>query len=186
MSGKYIDYKTFDTLDITVRTDKEWDVRQRYKKFGWVQYDSSQDALYDNLVHISYYRPHKIAHKDELQLLQVNMEMAINSLSKAERYKNLKSMVCGSVIAIFTILFVLFGTLVPLCMYSVAHLAFGIACGVLAVITLAVGIPKNIRRRIREEDKYNKLMLKFNSEIAAACAKAEELLGGCDEEEISE
>lgn len=186
MNGKTIDYNTTDTLDVTVRTDKAWELWDRYKKFGWVQYASTPDSTYDNLVHISFYRPHRIEHKDELQLLQVNMEMAINNLSKAERYKNLKSMACGSIIAIITAVFVLFGTLVPVFMYSATHLAFGIICGVLAVITLAVGIPKNIKRREREEDKYNRLTLSLNAEIASACARAEELSGGINEEEISE
>lgn len=186
MNGKTIDHNSMDSLDVTVRTDKELELRERYKKFGWVQYASSPDSTYDNLVHLSFYRPHKIEHKDELQLLQVNMEMAINNLSKALRYKNLKSMVCGSVIAIISSAFILLGVIVPVLMYSVVHLAFGIVCGMLAVITLAVGIPKNIKRREREEDKYNKLMLSYNAEIASACARAEELSGGVNEEEISE
>lgn len=186
MDGNKIDYKNYDTLEITVRTDKEWDLREKYKKFGWIQYESSGDAIYDNLVHISFYRPHQIEHKDELQLLQVNMETAINALSKAERYKNLKSMICGSVILAITSLFLIIGAIVPALMYSVFHLVFGITFGVLALITLIVGIIKNVKRREREEDKFNKLTLRLNSEIASACSRAEELSGGIYEEKISQ
>lgn len=185
MTDGRLDYRTEDSLVISVRKDKEWSIRQKYKKFGWVQYRMTDDSVYENIAHIYFKRPHDIAHKDELQLLQVNMETAVNRLSKAERYKNYKSMALGTAIALISSLSLLIAVLLPLLSFAVHHL---VACGIfalLAILTLAIGIPVNAKRREREQTAYDKLTLQLNAEIDGILKRAEQLIGVNDEEKLS-
>lgn len=181
MSEDFIDHNQTDCQSVSITKNNEWNLRDKYSLFGWTEYEAKDDARYVNLLHISYFRPHKIAHKDELQLLQVNMESAINALSKAQMYKNFRSALFGGLVALLTAVFVGLALFLPHTYFSWLHVAVSGFFALCALLCLAIGIPRVILMRRREKRSLEELRAQTNDAIVAICIRAE-ALSGVDEQ----
>lgn len=84
-NGGALASEDLDRLYVTVKRDKLDDCLNSYRAFGWILQSSEPHRIYENLVNLSFRRPHKIINKDDLQLLQVYYETAINSIGKLEK-----------------------------------------------------------------------------------------------------
>lgn len=174
-----------DFLNVSLTRDNEWNLREKYKLFGWTETEIKDDSLYSNVVHVSYYRPHFIDNKDDLQLLQVRMESEINNLSKADMYKHLRSALACSLVAIMAILLVAAAVVAPLVNLTALHIAVCSFCGLCAVLCLIFGIMWVINIRRNENQKFFNLRERTSESITAICIRAELLSGVKNEEEIS-
>lgn len=87
------DYQNYDYLDIIVKTENEQEVVNAYSTFLWEKIQKKEDKQYNDVVHFSFRRPHKLPNKDRLQLLQVYYEFALNNLSDIKIKKHSKSKV---------------------------------------------------------------------------------------------
>ncbi|MCD8295139.1 MAG: hypothetical protein LUE27_07865 [Clostridia bacterium] len=108
------DLEEYDHIYVTVRRDKLKDLKVCYEQFGWEEVECQEHKVYDNLLDMTFRRPHKIADKDELQLLQVHLEEALNAVGKYEKAPKRKTR------------------------------AFVSCLGVLAFLLLAIGLPLGI------------------------------------------
>lgn len=75
----------YDYLNVTVRRDKARELVLYYRTFGWEKTAVAIHGVTENLLDMSFRRPHKIENKDELQLLQVYLETALNTVGRLER-----------------------------------------------------------------------------------------------------
>ena len=66
-----IDYENYDTLNLYVKKIKAEEIKERYKNFGWILFNEQENATYEDILDLTFTRPHKIENKDELQLMQV-------------------------------------------------------------------------------------------------------------------
>ena len=89
------DYTNFDYLHLTVKREKLDDVLSHYRALRWDDYEQKEDKIYGNIVHISMRRPHKIENKDKLQLMQVYLEQAWNTIGNAENNSHPKTLIFG-------------------------------------------------------------------------------------------
>ncbi len=85
------DYKNYDYLDIIVKKKSEQELVGAYTSFLWQKIGSKEDRRYNDVVHLSFCRPHKLKNKDRLQLLQVYYESALNNMADLQTKKHSKS-----------------------------------------------------------------------------------------------
>lgn len=128
-------YKEFDYQTIVVKTEKKEQLIDNYSSFGWTKIEEKPHKQFDNLVEITFSRPHIIENKDELQFLQVNLEYEVNREAKLIKNKHSKSLIFAlsmMVLISMLIVFAIFSMIklpMPLsiilcCIYSVFAVLF--------------------------------------------------------------
>lgn len=85
---KEFDYHNFDKLEVTAKTVKEREIISHYALFGWQEVKRVEDKKFFDISHITFIRPHKIANKDKLQLLQIYYENYMNELYACEKSRH--------------------------------------------------------------------------------------------------
>ena len=127
------DYQNYDYLEIIVKRDSADEIVRWYSRLLWSEYQRKEDKLYNDIIHVSFLRPHKIPNKDRLQLLQVYYENILNEKAYKLKDKNAKSealIVTTVVLAILSVL--CSGALIfivkNLFVYLGAGLLFGLSC----------------------------------------------------------
>ena len=81
----------YDNLTLYVKKNKVEEIVQHYEIFGWQLVKSVENDRYEDLVDLTFVRPHKIENKDDLQLYQVFMEEKLNEAAKAQRRRHIWS-----------------------------------------------------------------------------------------------
>lgn len=102
----------YDNLNVAVRRDKVHDLMRYYRALGWENTAVREYGSSGRLLDMSFRRPHFIAQRDQLQLLQVYLETALNTEGWLERMPRPK-----------TFFFCLFGGLLSLALIA-AGLSF--------------------------------------------------------------
>ena len=74
----------YDHMSLDVKRGKAEKFRHSCEDFGWQQVERRADRRYADIVHLRFRRPHAIANKDALQLLQVRLEIAWNTIGRCE------------------------------------------------------------------------------------------------------
>ena len=74
-----------DNLHLYAKKSKLNLVEECYESIRKKKTAQEENKRYDDLVDLSFERPHKIKNKDDLQLLQIHMEHHLNKLGRIER-----------------------------------------------------------------------------------------------------
>lgn len=147
------DYQNYDYIEIIAKTDSADEIVNSYSILGWTENYRKEDRKYNDVIHISFSRPHKIENKDRLQLLQVYYENVLNDKAYLEEKKHFKSRIFISlVIAMAMALLCGIGTLVFLLSPILSYIISG-----LVILALALGL-FFIIKRIRKLIKHEKLI----------------------------
>lgn len=166
-----------DYISITGKKAAAEHIEKCYGDFGWSLKEKKDDKLYGDTVHMTFSRPHCIAGKDELQLLQVRLEIAYNKTGKYNEKKKYGALICGN--------FYLFAALIFICcgvcfiifdrnLFTVIAASILFAIGAATLILgaiVAAGVYKHDKR------KYELLIDAVTEEIDELCAKAKKLRG---------
>ena len=136
------DYNNYDYLDATVKKHSMEQLIAHYKVLGWEYLDGRDDKIYYDIKHIVLRRPHAIAYKDELQLLQVYLESAWNRIGKAEANPCPRTLFAGLFFGIISLAAIILGLLGGLGIFKyITSLQGYFLCGAgvaLAVINAAI------------------------------------------------
>ena len=182
------DIKNFDYLDIIVKKISEDEIVDAYSAFLWEKIDKKEDERYNDVVHLSFRRPHKIQNKDRLQLLEVYYQSALELRAGLEIKKHSKSKVNLANLIFFSAIFI-FG--VGVFIYLNKTLLSVILGSVFALFVLsgAIFLASKIKKLfIKENNIYLEKLRKINDEIngilseANALTKKENLNGEKNEE----
>lgn len=150
------DYNNYDYLDATVKKNRIGELAANYEALGWVCVDSRDDKVYGDIKHVVMRRPHFIAHKDELQLLQIYFETAWNKIGKAEENPCPKTLTAGLAFGVLALTAIVLGLLCGLSVLKFIPYVWGyVLCGagvVSAVINAAVCL-KFYKRELAETRK---------------------------------
>ena len=168
----------YDKHTIYVKTNKAQEISEKYKCFGWNLSDQVANRKYEDLVDLTFTRPHKVSNKDELQLLQVYMEERFNNLARSERNKNAKSTIFGLCYGMIALIIAILGTLICLEIIPFYRFAVGIP---LIVFAFAMFISEGIvlPRIVKSENNEFKLEhSRLENELQQICSKAQKLLNG--------
>ena len=167
----------FDYLTIYAKKEKANEIISHYSAFGYTKIDVKENNRYEDLIDITFSRPHKIKNKDELQLNQVYIEEKINELARIEKHKHSKTTSIGLSLGTLCISLITLGILsivniintIPL-VFAITFIAFGIVLLILELIFLHK-IYKN------ENLFYKTNSEKLLTEIAEIIKTAHSLIG---------
>ncbi len=149
------DYENYDYIEIIVKRESADEIINGYARLLWTLNEQKEDKRYHDLIHLSFYRPHKIQNKDRLQLLQVYYENIINEKACILENKNSKAMALIFTVSAFMILaFIGVGVLV----YSLfSWWACLIGAVVLIAVTLGGFLCFRALKRLYSKEKLNKI-----------------------------
>lgn len=176
-------YKEFDRVTLLIRQSMAEKIIESYNLLGWTLEKKDENSRYQDIIDITFVRPHKIENKDELQLLQVYMEERINGIGKLERHKHSFSTSYGLFFGVVGLMLAVLGVLFILNILPVFGLAGGIVfcvVGALMMISCAVFIPLIFKK---EKVKYQNNRTILESELEKIYHKASILTGGNDEKQ---
>lgn len=129
-----------DNLHLYAKKSKLNLVEECYESLGWQKTAQEENKRYDDLVDLSFERPHKINNKDDLQLLQIHMEHHLNKLGRIERRKYFKSLIFGVSLCILGLYMLLSGVLMLACLhYKPTFLALGVGACVVSLCIFGAG-----------------------------------------------
>ena len=175
---KIKNYKYYDNLTLYVKKNKLKEIIQHYEIFGWELVEQKENGRYEDIVDLTFTRPHKIKHKDELQLQQVYMEEKLNELGKCERYKHSKTTSFGLCFGLITIAIIVLGVLISLSVKSIE----GLICGIVIVVMgfLLIGFEFVMLRKIYqyENELYEQRSEELERQIVKISKRVTELTGG--------
>lgn len=167
-----------DILHLYAKKNKLDIVEECYESLGWQKTAQEENKRYEDLVDLSFERPHKINNKDDLQLLQIYMEHDLNRLAKIERRKYLKSLMFGVGFGLLGLYLVLTGVLMLIGLYEVStYLALGVgACVVgLCILALTVYVSKHLVAREKKDFEEETVLL--NNRLQEMKEKARKFVG---------
>lgn len=135
------DYKNFDYISAAVDKNGAAELSARYAALGWECAESKEDRIYRNLLHVTLRRPHSIAHKDELQLLQVYLESALNKIGKINAYPCPKTLFFGLFFGLVSLALIVTGICGAFGLIKSVSRVFGfvlLGLGILSAVLTAV------------------------------------------------
>lgn len=174
-----IDSNNFDTLNLFVKKIKRQDVIDTYTSLGWKLLTEKENDRYEDIIDLTFLRPHKIQNKDQLQLMQVYTEDNLNEIAKLERNKHSKTTGLGLFFGSIALMLLCGGIYFIIksqsLLLSISMLVVGTGLSVLQIIFL----PKLFKK---ENLTFNSKVSALNSQIQDICNKATLLLGGKNEQ----
>ena len=175
MEMKNNNYKDYDTLKLFIKKDKAEDIVQKYQALQWEVVSQKENNKYEDIVDLEFVRPHKIANKDELQLLQVYMEEELNAIGKLDRYKNAKTTAAGLVVGSIGLLMMLFGIWINFSYSTVASLVVSLVMFVCGASCLGVELLFLPKMHKQEKQTYNQQRAEREQKLQTICDKINEL-----------
>ncbi|MBQ9792150.1 MAG: hypothetical protein IJW32_00185 [Clostridia bacterium] len=175
---KINDYNNYDVLNLYVKRDKLENIISKYTIFGWELEKQEDNKEYEDIVEITFVRPHVIKNKDDLQLLQVYMEERLNKVGQLERNKNAKTTSLALVFGVIGLAMIIFG-LLDLIFNFFGFLIAGdiilLSVGAILELTGLLVVPKiHKKEKIDFDSKISILEL----EIENICERVKVLIGG--------
>ncbi|MCD8373443.1 MAG: hypothetical protein LUD27_09125 [Clostridia bacterium] len=170
-------YMSFDSLSIAVKAGAAEDMKTWYGAFGWNVEKEYGDKIYGDIVHMDFTRPHKIEHKDRLQLLQVRFEMLINLIARAGRRGNVKTGVTAAALFLLGAAIVVCGALLAIWSDNAFYLACGIIVIVAGILFWIVSYILCLHMRRNEKQKYSVLANVLKENIKNVVKEAASLTG---------
>ncbi len=165
MTEKMLDYNTYDSISLVLKKEALENMLSYYAELGWSEYERHEDSRYFDLIHVKLVRPHKIANKDKLQLLQVKLEAAVNRLGQDRRHKHSRSVIFGLTALVISLLFLGFGVPFVIFFDEIWQLSVGICSIVLGLLIPALLIRPFLSMIDKERDEFGKRYKKTSAEI---------------------
>ena len=145
--------------------------------------EEKENKRYEDIVDLTFARPHKIKNKDELQLQQIYMEEKLNAIGKLERTKHVKTTSFGVSFGVITLAIFILGLLVAIKVNSI----WGIIAGcMIAFVGLALILFETrllIKVYSRERIVFDKKYEELKQGIIAILQTVKQLTGGEYEQE---
>ena len=148
-----------------------------YGDFGWSLTDRKDDKLYEDIVHLTFTRPHFIKNRDRLQLLQVRLEIAYNRMGKFSYKIPVRASLLGTFLVLLALSLVAGGVLLFLLLGGlISQIAGGVllVSGVLAFV-FSIIFPRRLLKR--DKEKYSRLIDGEIKNIKGICLSARQLRG---------
>ena len=172
-----------DTLELYVKKDKSSDIIKSYEAFGWNVASHTENSKYEDLVDLTFERPHDIKNKDELQLMQVYLDDRLEQIGKLQKKKHAKSTSFGLTIGPFSMLLITLSLLLFIHDQSLSNILLGslmIVVGLAFIVLEIIILPKLYKK---ENEEYSKRHSTLKYEISNLCTYAQTLIGGVNEKD---
>lgn len=166
-----------DTILIKSKRQAAEHIIERYGDFGWTLTERKDDKVYENIVHLTFSRPHFLENKDELQLLQVKLEIAYNTMGRLSSKIPVRATLAGIFSGLLALGLAVGGVLLILFLEGLLSTVLGaILCAVaVAVVIFCVILARTFHKR--DKEKYSRLIEGQVQKIDELCKRARSLRG---------
>lgn len=171
-----------DELAVAVKAEAAEEIKRAYGMFGWRLSKECADGSYRDIVHMDFTRPHAIAGKDRLQLLQVRYEVALNFMSRARRRAFARAVVLAVLLSLAGLALVVFGAVQTAAAQSSVFLWGGIALivGGAAFFVVAACLCRLLYRR--DSERYGAISAVLRENAGTILKEAADITGVCRED----
>ncbi len=176
------DHNKFDYITIFIKKSMADEIKQSYAHFEWSVFDEKENDRYEDILDITFSRPHNIKNKDDLQILQMYTEDGFNKLGKLEKTKHSKTLITALTTEVIGFFLFACGLLTALNLLPFGILWLSITSAViggLSMIAGAVIMPIIFKKEIVS---YEKTKQKLYDEIKQVHNRVENLKGGDNNE----
>lgn len=166
-----------DTISVKSKRSASEHIIGCYSDFGWTLEKKEDDKLYDNIIHLTFTRPHFIENRDELQLLQVRLEIAYNAMGTLSAKIPRRASLFGILFGLLALCYTALGVLMFVLVAGTLPVIFGVlSCAVAIVfgVSGAVVVRKTYKR---DSGKYRLLIEEQVKRIEELCISARALRG---------
>lgn len=174
---KLDNYNDFDKITIYAKRDKKDAIIKSYNLFQWELVEELDNRRYEDIVDLSFVRPHKLKNKDKLQWLQVCMEEKINEKAKLEKNKNAFSTSFGilfGLIGLSSLTLGFLGLFKVLKDYTLVKNIVLLVVGSISSALCAVFVPIIYKK---EKTIFNQRNKELDNRISEICQKTFDLIG---------
>ncbi len=169
------DLEEYDHLYVTVRRDKLEALEFCYEQFGWEEVERQEHTVYENLLDMTFRRPHKIADKDELQLLQVHLEEALNAVGKYEKAPKKRTKAFAACLGILAFLLIAIGLPLGIVPVTIAYKVIGYVMAAAGVIIVPLLCVFSVKLWKYENAMYERRLKISRDLVIAVCHSAMEV-----------
>lgn len=177
-----LDRENYDYMYATVKKSKLDELTAHYKALGWEIISRDDDRQYADIIHFTLRRAHVIKHKDELQLLQVYLETAWNTIGKLEANPCPKTMIVGLTLGIIGLAFIIIGLCALLYatveLFNMLGIMWIVAGGLFLVLCMILAVELYKREKVQAAKDIKEARI----EIEKVYAEAERLGRSEDEQ----
>ncbi len=166
-----------DWIKLSTKKEKQNEVETYYSAFGWEKVEEINDKFYGDTVHLTFNRKHKIKNKDELQLLQVQLNNHLNKVAKYEKYKNIKSNCLSFFVNIFCAILIITGIIIPLKNLTIINIVISLIFVLLGLFGCIINGIIIEKLQKKELVKFNQFLKIENTKIETIYSKAKKLYG---------
>lgn len=175
------DLHRWDKLTVSIKTERLGRIAPRYRDFAWEETGRAEHERFDNVTNVSFRRPHKIAHKDRLQFLQVGMEITMNAYSRAEQKKYAATAAFALTAEIAACALTAGGIVLAVLLRAAWAAALGCAAAAAGAAGAALCVPRILRLKAKDERRFAALAKETEKTIGEICAEARALTEGQNE-----
>jgi len=169
------DYKNYDRLFVTVKLNKLEEPEKCYDALGWECVGKKN--VRGGRVQINYRRPHRVENKDELQLLQVYLEAALNEEGKLDTRSMPLTAAVGVITGFLTVALAVLGLCLTFLTDNPVYFVAGVVFLSCAVAMLLLAVTATLKSFFKEREKRKARLLKARAEISATLRKVEAING---------
>lgn len=176
--GELLTLDKYDFLNVTVRRDKARELVRYYRTFGWEKTSASVRGSYESMLDMSFRRPHKIENKDELQLLQVYLETALNTVGRLERIPRPRTLAFNLIFSLFNAALIIAGLCIALISSSFSCIVAGWILTALGCVLIVPVVYCTVKLYHIEGMAVRARLKAADHEIEEICAEAQRITSG--------
>lgn len=171
------EFEDYDFLTVYVKSNAVNKIISYYKLFRWELKNQERNKKFKNVENLTFFRPHKIENKDELQILQVDMEFEISKIERNDKYKYSKSTCVGLSIGFAGLLLFIIGlSLIISENSSVGIIILGAIIGIVGVVLFALASYTATKMQRKERIKFIRGKRESRNNILHICEEAYKLM----------
>ncbi len=173
-------FSQFDNFYVTVKSDRVKEVCKMYASLGWKLIENSPHSRYFNERNLTFSRPHVVEHRDELHLLQVYLDGAIDKIGKLQSNPCPVTTALMVSVGLACLFLIVCGALLSVFWQS-TYFITGIVYSSLGGALLILHGVLFIKIYAREKTKSQLKILELSDRLNSICEMGARLTGGADE-----
>ena len=173
-------HNDFDYITLFVKKDMAEEIKQSYLHFEWSVFEEKENNRYEDILDITFSRPHKIKNKDDLQILQMYTEDGFNRLGKLEKNKHTKTLTTALTTEVIGFFLFICGLLTALNLLPFGYFWISLASAIIGGLSMIAGAIILPFVHKKEKANYIETKQRLHEEIKAVHKRVESLKGGDD------
>ena len=177
MDERILDYNNYDKLTLYVKKERTKRIIRAYQTLGYELVLSLPNDRYNNIMDLTFVRPHNCKNKDKLQYLQVGLEIELNKIGKLEKNKHSKSITFALSFGLISVFLGILGVYLLLNATTLLYKIFDLIIILVALLMFGVGLFFTPKIFQKEKEVFEEKTNDINNKIDNIIAKIKQTKG---------